>query len=132
MQDLNRDKLYPTTIPRIYKMTDTLFKKIIDREIPADIVYEDDDCLVFKDINPVAPIHLLIIPKKQIEKVADAGKDDKELLGHLMLVAGDVARDLGVEDAFRLIVNNGSGAQQTVFHLHIHLIAGREFNWPPG
>ena len=132
MQDLNRDKLYPTTIPRIYKMTDTLFKKIIDREIPADIVYEDDDCLVFKDINPVAPIHLLIIPKKQIEKVADAEKGDKELLGHLMLVAGNVARDLGVEDAFRLVVNNGSGAQQTVFHLHIHLIAGREFSWPPG
>jgi len=113
-------------------MTDTLFKKIIDREIPADIVYEDEDCLVFKDINPVAPIHLLIIPKKQIEKVADAELTDKDILGHLMLVAGNVARDLGVEDAFRLVVNNGSGAQQTVFHLHIHLIAGREFNWPPG
>ena len=113
-------------------MTDTLFKKIIDREIPADIVYEDDDCLVFKDINPAAPIHLLIIPKKQIEKVADAESIDKDILGHLILVAGNVARDLGVEDSFRLVVNNGSGAQQTVFHLHIHLIAGREFNWPPG
>ena len=113
-------------------MTDTIFQKILNKEINADIVYEDDDCLVFKDINPVAPIHLLIIPKKQIEKVADAEKGDKELLGYLMLVAGNVARDLGVEDAFRLVVNNGSGAQQTVFHLHIHLIAGREFNWPPG
>ncbi len=132
MQNLNRDRLYLTTTPRIYNMTDTLFKKIIDREIPADIVYEDDNCLAFKDINPVAPIHILIIPKKQIEKIADAEKEDKELLGHLMLVAGNVARDLGVEDAFRLVVNNGSGAQQTVFHLHIHLIAGREFNWPPG
>ena len=132
MQNLNPDRLYLTTTLRIYKMTDTLFKKIIDREIPADIVYEDDNCLAFKDINPVAPIHILIIPKKQIEKVADAEIGDKELLGHLMLVAGNIARDLGVEDAFRLVVNNGSGAQQTVFHLHIHLIAGREFNWPPG
>ena len=113
-------------------MTDTLFKKIIAREISADIVYEDADCLVFKDINPVAPIHLLIIPKKQIEKVSDAELTDKDILGHLMLVAGNVARDLGVEHAFRLVINNGSGAQQTIFHLHIHLIAGREFNWPPG
>jgi len=88
--------------------------------------------LVFKDINPVAPIHVLIIPKIQIEKVSDAIKSDQDILGHLMLVAGEVARDLGVEDAFRLVVNNGSGAQQTVFHLHIHLIAGREFTWPPG
>ena len=113
-------------------MTDTLFQKIIDREIPADIVYEDDHCLVFKDINPVAPIHLLIIPKKQIEKIADTELLDQNLLGHLFLVAGNVARDLGIEDAFRLVVNNGSGAGQTVFHLHIHLIAGREFTWPPG
>ena len=113
-------------------MSDTLFQKIIDRELPADIVYEDEISLVFRDINPVAPTHLLIIPKKQIEKVADAELTDKDILGHLMLVAGNVARDLGVEDAFRLVVNNGSGAQQTVFHLHIHLIAGREFNWPPG
>ena len=113
-------------------MTDTLFQKIIDKEIPADIVYEDDHCLVFKDINPVAPIHLLSIPKKQIQKIADAELLDQNLLGHLFLVAGNVARDLGVEDAFRLVVNNGSGAGQTVFHLHIHLIAGREFTWPPG
>ncbi len=113
-------------------MSDTLFKKIIDREISAEIIYEDDNCLVFKDINPVAPIHVLIIPKIQIEKVSDAIKSDQDILGHLMLVAGEVARDLGVEDAFRLVVNNGSGAQQTVFHLHIHLIAGREFTWPPG
>ena len=89
-------------------MTDTLFQKIIDKEIPADIVYEDDHCLVFKDINPVAPIHLLIIPKKQIQKIADAELLDQNLLGHLFLVAGNVARDLGVEDAFRLVVNNGS------------------------
>ena len=113
-------------------MSDTIFQKIIDKELPADIVYEDDSCLAFKDINPVAPVHILIIPKKKIEKISDSNQEDKELLGHLLLVAGDIAKDLGIEDAFRLVVNNGAGAQQTVFHLHIHLIAGREFQWPPG
>ena len=111
---------------------DTLFQKIIDREIPADILYEDDKSLVFKDINPVAPIHVLIIPKKKIAKISDAEDIDLEILGHLMLVAVKVARQLGVEDAFRLVVNNGEKALQSVFHLHIHLISGREFKWPPG
>ena len=113
-------------------MTDTIFQKIIDKDLPADIVYEDDSCLAFKDINPVAPVHILIIPKKKIEKISDSNQEDKELLGHLFLVAGDIAKDLGIEEAFRLVVNNGAGAQQTVFHLHIHLISGREFQWPPG
>ncbi|MCS5548227.1 MAG: histidine triad nucleotide-binding protein [SAR86 cluster bacterium] len=113
-------------------MSETIFQKIIDKELPADIVYEDESCLAFKDINPVAPIHILIIPKKRIDKISDSNTEDKELLGHLFLVAGNIARDLGIEDAFRLVVNNGAGAQQTVFHLHVHLIAGREFNWPPG
>ena len=113
-------------------MSDTIFQKIIDKELPADIVYEDDSCLAFKDINPVAPVHILIIPKKKIEKISDSNQEDKELLGHLLLVAGGIAKDLGIEDAFRLVINNGAGAQQTVFHLHIHLIAGREFQWPPG
>lgn len=113
-------------------MAETIFQKIIDKEIPADIIYEDEKSLVFKDINPVAPTHVLIIPKKQIEKISDAEQTDQDLLGHLFLVAGKVARQLGVENAFRLVVNNGAGAQQTVFHLHIHLIAEREFSWPPG
>ena len=113
-------------------MVETIFQKIIDKEIPADIIYEDEKSLVFKDINPVAPIHILIIPKKQIVKISDAEQTDQDLLGHLFLVAGKVARQLGVENAFRLVVNNGAGAQQTVFHLHIHLIAEREFSWPPG
>ena len=103
-------------------MVETIFQKIIDKEIPADIIYEDEKSLVFKDITPVAPIHILIIPKKQIEKISDAEQTDQDLLGHLFLVAGKVARQLGVENAFRLVVNNGAGAQQTVFHLHIHLI----------
>ena len=113
-------------------MTDTIFQKIINKEINADIIYEDEKSLVFRDINPVAPTHLLIIPKKQIEKISDANEEDKDLLGHLFLVAGKVAKDLGIENAFRLVVNNGAGAQQTVFHLHIHLLADREFTWPPG
>jgi|TARA_X000000368_G_scaffold296004_1_gene235596 histidine triad (HIT) family protein len=110
----------------------TLFQKIIDKEIPADIIYEDDISLVFKDINPQAPTHLLIIPKKPIVKVADASEADKELLGHLMWVAGEVAREIGVEDAFRLVINNGAKAGQSVFHLHLHLLSGRSFSWPPG
>lgn len=113
-------------------MTDTIFQKILNKEINADIVYEDEKSLVFRDINPVAPTHLLIIPKKQIEKISDANEEDKDLLGHLFLVAGKVAKELGIENAFRLVVNNGAGAQQTVFHLHIHLLADREFTWPPG
>ena len=113
-------------------MTNTIFQKIINKEINADIIYEDEKSLVFRDINPVAPTHLLIIPKKHIEKISNANEEDQDLLGHLFLVAGKVAKELGIENAFRLVVNNGAGAQQTVFHLHIHLLADREFTWPPG
>ena len=113
-------------------MIETIFDKIIRKEIPADIVYEDELCLAFKDVNPQAPIHILIIPKKAIAKVADANNDDQNVLGHMMLMAGKIAEDLGVKDAFRLVVNNGEEAGQTVFHLHIHLLAGRSFSWPPG
>ncbi|MGQ0752784.1 MAG: histidine triad nucleotide-binding protein [Betaproteobacteria bacterium] len=110
----------------------TLFSRIIAREIPADIVYEDDLCLAFRDINPQAPTHVLLIPKRELSGLAEAGPDARDLLGHLMLAAGTVARQLGVEDAFRLVVNNGAGAGQSVFHLHLHLLAGRPFHWPPG
>ena len=113
-------------------MIETIFDKIIRKEIPADIVYEYELCLAFKDVNPQAPIHILIIPKKAIAKVADANNDDQNVLGHMMLMAGKIAEDLGVKDAFRLVVNNGEEAGQTVFHLHIHLLAGRSFSWPPG
>lgn len=113
-------------------MSNTIFDKIISKEIPAEIIYEDDLCLAFKDTNPQAPIHILIIPKKSIAKVADAVLDDQSILGHLLLKAGEIAETLGVKDAFRLVINNGENAGQTVFHLHIHLIAGRSLNWPPG
>jgi histidine triad (HIT) family protein len=110
----------------------TLFSRIIAHEIPADIVYEDDLCLAFRDINPQAPTHVLVIPKKEIPRLADAQEEDRALLGHLLLAAGKIARQLGVEDAFRLTVNNGAQAGQSVFHLHLHLLAGRPFRWPPG
>lgn len=110
----------------------TIFAKIIRREIPADIVYEDDLCLAFRDVNPQAPTHVLVIPKQSIPRLADAGDADQALLGHLLLAAGKVARQLGVGDAFRLIVNNGADAGQSVFHLHLHILAGRPLHWPPG
>ena len=113
-------------------MSATIFAKIIDREIPADIVYEDDRCLAFRDINPQAPVHILLIPKKPIARLVDSREKDRDLLGHLMLTAGAIARDQGAGDAFRLVVNNGAEAGQEVFHLHVHILAGRRFSWPPG
>jgi histidine triad (HIT) family protein len=110
----------------------TIFGKIIKREIPADIVYEDELCLAFRDVNPQAPTHVLIIPRKEVARLADAGQEDQALLGHLLLAANKIARQLGVDGAFRLVVNNGAGAGQSVFHLHLHLLAGRPFHWPPG
>ena len=113
-------------------MSDTLFSKIIDREIPADIVYEDDLCLAFRDINPQAPIHILIIPKKPLAKLNDAGDEDQSLLGHMLLAANRIAAEEGIGDAYRLVVNNGAAAGQSVFHLHVHILGGRSFTWPPG
>ena len=110
----------------------TLFGKIIRREIPADIVYEDEQCLAFRDVNPQAPTHVLLIPKKEIDMLASAKPEEQALLGHLMLVAGKIANQLGIGDAFRLVVNNGAGAGQSVFHLHVHILGGRKLRWPPG
>jgi len=110
----------------------TIFSKVIRREIPADIVYEDELCLAFRDINPQAPTHVLLIPKREIDSLSSANGADQVLLGHLMLAAAKVARQLGVGDAFRLVVNNGAEAGQSVFHLHLHILAGRKLRWPPG
>lgn len=112
-------------------MAETIFSKIISKDIPADILYEDDMALAFRDVNPQAPVHFLVIPKKPIEKLSDAQVEDQALLGHLMLVANKVAAEQGLSD-FRLNVNNGAGASQTVFHLHVHVLGGRPFSWPPG
>lgn len=114
-------------------MSDTIFGKILRKEITADIVYEDDRVVAFKDIAPQAPTHILIIPRKPIPKLADATAQDLELLGHMMLKAKDIATNAGLaEDGYRLVLNNGEDAGQTVFHLHIHILGGRAFAWPPG
>lgn len=108
-----------------------IFMKIINKEIPADIIYEDDISIAFNDISPQAPTHILVIPKKEIQKISEADENDKELLGHLLLVAKKITDENNIKD-FRLVVNNGTEAGQTVFHLHIHILAGRAFGWPPG
>ena len=109
-------------------MEKTIFEKIIDRELPSKIIFEDDKCIVIEDIAPKAPIHLLIIPKKMISKLSEAQTNDKDLLGHLLLVANKVAEKMNAQEAFNIVINNGKDAGQTVFHLHIHLLAGRNFS----
>jgi histidine triad (HIT) family protein len=113
-------------------MSATIFSKIIDREIDADIVFEDDHCLAFRDVNPQAPMHILIIPKKPIDRLANAQAADQTLLGHLLLCARTIAADEGYGEAFRLVINNGEAAGQSVFHLHVHILGGRPLSWPPG
>jgi histidine triad (HIT) family protein len=110
----------------------TIFGKIIRRELPADIVYEDELCVAFRDVSPQAPLHVLLVPKQEIDKLSSATAADQALLGHLLLAAGKVARQLGAGDTFRLVVNNGAEAGQSVFHLHLHILAGRKLHWPPG
>ena len=111
----------------------TIFKKIIDKEINADIVYEDKQVLCFKDLNAAAPIHLLKVPKKEIPTVNDIGTDDKELIRHMLVIAKKIAKKLKIDKkGYRLVFNCNDDAGQTVFHLHMHLLAGRNFNWPPG
>jgi histidine triad (HIT) family protein len=111
---------------------DTLFSKIIRREIPADIVYEDDLAIAFRDIQPQAPVHILVIPKKPIVKLADANPEDQALLGHLLLTVQRVAAQEGLTNGYRTVINTGKDGGQTVYHLHIHLLGGRALAWPPG
>jgi histidine triad (HIT) family protein len=111
----------------------TLFEKIIAREIPADIVYEDDLVLAFNDINPQAPVHVLVIPKKPIPRIAEAEPEDHQVLGHLLLKAREISADLGLqENGFRLVINNGNDGGESVPHLHLHILGGRAMEWPPG
>jgi histidine triad (HIT) family protein len=107
---------------------ETLFTKIINGDIPADIVYEDEHCFAIKDIAPKAPTHLLVIPKKPIPRLVDASAKDKALLGHMMLMVGEIAKKAGVDEAFRVIINNGEGVGQTVFHLHLHILGKKKFS----
>ena len=109
----------------------TLFQKIADGEIPADVVFEDDRAVAFRDVNPVAPTHVLVVPRTPIPRADAVEPDDEALVGHLFTVARRVAEAEGLSD-YRLVVNNGAGAGQTVFHLHVHVLGGRDFQWPPG
>jgi histidine triad (HIT) family protein len=111
----------------------SIFSKIIQREIPADIIYEDDVCLAFRDIDPKAPVHVLIIPKKEIRSLADATPADEKILGHLLAKSADIARKLNVDkNGYRIVINTNDDGGQTVFHIHLHLLAGRKLQWPPG
>ena len=114
-------------------MTDTIFSKIVRREIPADIVYEDDDVLAFRDLNPQAPVHVLFIPKRAIATLDDAAPGDADVRGKLLLAAAAYAREQGLaKDGYRTVINTNSHGGQTVFHIHVHLLAGRQMHWPPG
>ncbi len=110
----------------------TIFKRIIDGEIKADIIYQDDQCLAFRDISPQAPTHVLVIPKREIASLADLKDDDIELAGHMLLVVRKLARDLGLTGGYRVIANIGPDGGQSVDHLHFHLLGGRALKWPPG
>ncbi|NJL91821.1 MAG: histidine triad nucleotide-binding protein [Coleofasciculaceae cyanobacterium SM2_1_6] len=111
---------------------DTIFGKIIRREIPADIVYEDNLCLAFRDIAPQAPVHILVIPKNPIPKLEVAESNDHALLGHLLLTVKKVAAQVGLTNGYRVVINNGNDGGQTVDHLHLHILGGRQLQWPPG
>lgn len=113
-------------------MSDTIFGKIIRKEIPAEIVYEDDLVLAFKDIVPQAPVHILVIPKKPLPQLSAAESEDHALMGHLLLTAKRVAEQAGLKNGYRLVINNGADGGQTVYHLHLHILGGREMRWPPG
>jgi histidine triad (HIT) family protein len=110
----------------------TIFQRIIEREIPSTSVYEDEVCYAFRDINPQAPTHILIVPKKPIVRIGEANPTDQSLIGHLVLTAARIARDLKLERGYRIIINNGADGGETVPHLHLHLLAGRPLRWPPG
>ncbi len=111
---------------------DTIFGKIVRGEAPADIVYEDDLCLAFRDLYPAAPTHILLIPRKPIPRLCDAKPEDQALLGHMLIVASKIAEQESVGEKYRLVINNGAEAGQTVFHLHMHIIGNRPLSWPPG
>ncbi|EHB09950.1 Histidine triad nucleotide-binding protein 2 [Heterocephalus glaber] len=110
----------------------TVFSRILDRSLPADILYEDQQCLVFRDVAPQAPVHFLVIPKKPIPRITQAEEEDQQLLGHLLLVAKKIAKTEGLRDGYRLVINDGKLGAQSVYHLHIHVLGGRQLQWPPG
>ena len=113
-------------------MGDTIFSKIIAGDIPADIIHEDDLCVAFRDASPQAPVHFLVVPRKPISRLADLQPADEALVGHIYSVITGLARQENIADAYRVVVNSGAGAGQSVFQLHFHVLGGRDFSWPPG
>ncbi|XP_002735511.1 adenosine 5'-monophosphoramidase HINT1-like [Saccoglossus kowalevskii] len=111
---------------------DTIFGKIIRKEIPCDLLYEDDQAIAFKDISPQAPTHFLVVPKKALEMLPKAEEEDTQMLGHLLMVAKKVAADLGLKNGYRVVINSGPDGGQSVYHLHLHVLGGRQLTWPPG
>ncbi|XP_037634614.1 histidine triad nucleotide-binding protein 2, mitochondrial isoform X1 [Sebastes umbrosus] len=110
----------------------TIFSKVIDKSIPADIIYEDEKCLAFRDISPQAPVHFLVIPRVPIPRISEAKDDDAELLGHLLVVAKNVAKQESLKEGYRVVINDGKHGAQSVYHLHLHVLGGRQMSWPPG
>ncbi len=110
----------------------SIFTKIIDGEIPGDFIHQDELCVVIRDVNPQAPVHLLVIPRKPIPRIGEADEEDATLLGHLLLVARKVAKSESLEEGFRIVTNNGPHGGESVPHLHVHVLGGRQLNWPPG
>ncbi len=138
-RQIGSDMLHFGNMTRIQRATDcskmtakTIFKRIIDGEIPAKIVHQDERCLAFHDVAPQAPIHVLIIPKKEIPSVAELADDETELAGHLLQTARRLAEQLGLEKGYRIVINTGADGGQSVPHLHLHLLGGRGLGWPPG
>lgn len=113
-------------------MSDTIFGKIIRRQIPADIIYEDEQAIAIKDIHPQAPTHILVIPKKPIRRLSEATESDRDLLGHLLLTVKQVAEQAGLKNGYRVVINNGADGGQTVNHIHLHILGDRQMKWPPG
>ena len=111
----------------------SIFTKIIERNIPAAIVYEDDECIAFKDIDPKAPVHILLVPKREIPSLSEVTEEDKSLLGHLLIKASEIAKDHGVSDSgYRIVINTNKEGGQEVYHVHLHILGGRQMSWPPG
>ncbi|CAI2310866.1 unnamed protein product [Caenorhabditis sp. 36 PRJEB53466] len=126
------DKAQLAAINKDVQANDTIFGKIIRKEIPAKIIYEDDEALAFHDVSPQAPVHFLVIPKRRINMLENAVDSDAALIGKLMITASKVAKQLNLADGYRVVVNNGKDGAQSVFHLHLHILGGRQLQWPPG
>ena len=135
MSEVNAAAIAASSDPAINPHAPTFFDKLINKEIPSKIIYEDDICMAFRDINPQGPVHFLVIPKDKagLNRLSSASEEHKPLLGHLLYISQKVAHDEGlVEDGFRIVINDGKHGAQSVYHLHIHVIGGRQMNWPPG